>query len=215
MIPEDKIMMSANGIDPEQFEGVEVERDPHKVFYGSSHVRGLSYLYEIWPEVKKAVPDATLDVFYGRESYDAINAGNPERLKWMDDMIQKAKELDGVTDHGKVSQDDIVRHAFESGIWAYPCPFPEIYCITAIKCQAAGAVPVASNYAALDETIQFGYKQPFKEFDEEALETYKKNLIWWLQHSKEQDKIRPKMMEWARAHSWSAVAGGWDAEFRS
>jgi hypothetical protein len=50
-------------------------------------------------------------------------------MKWMDDMIAKAKELEGVTDHGKVSQDEITEEGFRSGIWAYPCPFPEIYCI--------------------------------------------------------------------------------------
>lgn len=190
-----------------------IKRDPHKMVYTSSHVRGLAYLYEIWPEVKKAVPDATLDVFYGRESYDAVHKGNPERMKWMDDMIDKARKLDGVTDHGKVGQDRIVREFFSAGIWPYPCPFPEIYCITAIKAQACGAVPVGSTTAALDETIQFGHKQEFGEFDDADLKKYKESLIWWLQHPEEQDKIRPEMMEWARSKSWKAVAEQWAAEF--
>lgn len=214
MIPDDKVLMSGNGIDPEEFDGVTVERDPHKILYASSHVRGLRYLYEIWPEVKKAVPDATLDVYYGRESYDAVHKGNPERMKWMDDMIQMAKDLDGVTDHGKASQQTIVEQGFRSGIWAYPCPFPEIYCITAIKSQASGAVPVASNYAALDETIQFGHKQTFGEFDDADLQKYKESLIWWLQHPEEQEKVRPEMMKWARTVSWANVALGWDKDFR-
>jgi len=218
MIPDDKILMSANGIDPAEFKAMDkqkIKRDAHKVFYGSSHVRGLAYLYEIWPDVLKEVPDATLDVYYGRESYDAINAGNPERIKWMDDMQLKAKELKGVTDHGKVSQNDIMRHAFESGVWAYPCPFPEIYAITAIKCQAAGAIPVSSNFAALNETVQFGHKQEFKEFNEADLEIYKQALIWWLKHPEEQQKIRPAMVKWARTNSWRKVAEGWDHEFQS
>lgn len=212
-IPDDKIMMSANGIDPEEFEPGDTVRDPHKIFYGSSHVRGLAYLYDIWPEVKKAVPDATLDVYYGRGTYDAVNQGNPERLKWMDDMQLRAKELEGVTDHGKISQHQIVQEMFRSGLWAYPCPFPEIYCITAIKAQAAGAIPVASDYAALDETIQFGHKQTFREFDSSDLQTYKESLIWWLKHPEEQEKIRPEMMEWATQHSWARVAEAWAYEF--
>lgn len=215
MIPEDKVLMSGNGIDPEEFNMTPLDRDPHKVFYGSSHVRGLAYLYEIWPEVKKAVPDATLDVYYGRESYDAVHRGNPERMKWMDDMMDKAKKLKGVTDHGKVGQAEIVRHMFSSGIWAYPCPFPEIYCITAIKAQAAGAVPVASNYAALDETVRFGHKQPLGEFDQKDLQAYKDKLIWWLKHPEEQEKIRPEMVKWARKQSWEAIAKGWDDDFKS
>lgn len=213
MIPDEKVLMSGNGIDPEEFESVEVERDPHKILYASSHVRGLAYLYEIWPEVKKAVPDATLDVYYGRESYDAVHKGNPERMKWMDGMIAKAKELEGVIDHGKASQAAIVEQGFRSGLWAYPCPFPEIYCITAIKSQASGAVPVASNFAALDETIQFGHKQAFGEFDDSDLQKYKDSLIWWLQHPEEQEKERPKMMAWARTISWANVAKGWDEDF--
>lgn len=216
MIPEDKILMSANGIDPEEFEKLDdtIKRDPHKMVYTSSHVRGLAYLYEIWPEVKAAVPDATLDVFYGRESYDAVHKGNPERMKWMDDMMAKAQKLDGVTDHGKVGQDRIMEEFFSAGIWPYPCPFPEIYCITAIKAQAAGAVPVGSTTAALDETIQYGHKQEFGEFDKEDLEKYKESLIWWLTHPEEQDKIRKEMMGWARSKSWKAVAKQWDKQFQ-
>lgn len=258
MIPEDKIMLSGNGIDPEDFEqsGLSkeqleqtkasanarkiqgghkakvygttpdqerqwlqsIKRDPHKVFYGSSHVRGLAYLYEVWPDVLKAVPDATLDVYYGRDSYDAVHKGNPERLKWMDDMQMKAKTLKGVTDHGKVSQDAINQAIFRSGVWAYPCPFPEIYCITAIKAQAGGAVPVSSNFAALDETVQFGVKLKMQEQKEGAqiglgdtkfLNQFRSELIKMLKNEKLQETIRPRMMKWARSQSWDKIARQW------
>ena len=252
MIPDEKIMLSANGIDSDEFESYELslvsgaqwsitagaarkrgedpmpellqagryesnrKRNAHKMIYTSSHVRGLAYLYDIWPDIKKAVPDATLDVYYGRESYDAVHKGNPERMKWMDDMIAKAKKLDGVTEYGRVGQHEIVRHTFESGLWVYPCPFPEISCIAAMKCQAGGAVPVASNFAALDETIQFGHKQTLGEFNKEDLEKYKEALIWWLQHPKEQEKVRPKMMSWSRKHfDWQRVSEQWQREFEA
>lgn len=219
MISDEKILMSGNGIDPEDFDFVTAVRDPHKIFYGSSHVRGLAYLYEIWPEVKAAVPEATLDVFYGRDSYDKINRGNPERMKWMDDMIAKAKELDGVTDHGKVGQDEIVRRMFGSAVWAYPCPFPEIYCITAVKAQAAGAVPVSTNFAALDQMVQFGSKIDIPNdggvgrADKEFLENYKNALIDMLKHPEKQEAQRKEMMAWARTHSWQSVAEQWALEF--
>lgn len=217
MIPDEKVLRSGNGIDPDEFEVYDnkIERDPHKMLYASSHVRGLAYLYEIWPEVKAAVPDATLDVYYGRGSYDAVHKGNPERMKWMDDMMAKAEALDGVTDHGKADQEEIVREGFRSGIWPYPCPFPEIYCITAIKSQASGAVPVGSTTAALNETIQFGHKQEFGEFDDADLQKYKESLIWWLQHPEEQEKIRKDMMAWARTQSWASVAKQWVSEFEA
>lgn len=226
MIPDEKILLSGNGIDPEEFEALDgkVERDPHRLIYTSSHVRGLAYAYEIWPEVKKAVPEATLDVYYGRQSYDAVHKGNPERMKWMDDMIAKAKALDGVTDHGKIGQDQITEEIFKSGIWIYPCPFPEIYCITAIKMQAGGAVPVSSNFAALDETVQFGVKLPMQEVKEgtpvgegdgEFLEEFKNELIDMLKNPEKQEAIRKEMMAWARTQSWEAIARQWNDDFQS
>lgn len=221
MIPDDKILMSGNGIDPEQFELRDgfYDRDAHKVFYGSSHVRGLQYLYDIWPDVLKAVPDATLDVYYGRESYDAINAGNPERIKWMDDMMQRAKELPGVTDHGKIGQELLVNKMFEAGIWAYPTPFPEVYCITAVKAQAAGCVPVCTDFAALDEMVNYGVKVHIPNDHRvgnatpEFLEEYKAALIDMLQHPEKQEAQRTDMMAWARKITWRREAERWVEDF--
>lgn len=227
-IPDDKILLSANGIIPEDFQRVESEqkanRDPHRIIYMSSHVRGLELLYSIWGDVKKAVPEATLDIYYGWESFVNILKDNPDRMAWRERMIKREKELDGVTDHGKVSHEKIVEEIFKSGIWAYPCPFPEIYCITAVKAQAGGAVPVSSNFAALDETVQFGTKIPMRATDEDAsigqwakkdIETFKKALIDMLKNPKKQEQIRPGMMKWARKQSWKKVAETWQSEFLS
>jgi glycosyltransferase involved in cell wall biosynthesis len=134
----------------------------------------------------------------------------------MDDIQQRAKELDGVTDHGKVSQTDIVRHAFESGVWAYPTFFPEISCITAMKCQASGTVPVVSDFAALKETVQYGEKIDLGTLPDADYEHYKQRLIWWLQHPDAQDAVRRDMMAWARRNfSWAGVAESWSNDFQS
>lgn len=225
IIPDEKILLSANGIDPADFEKTDgkFKRDPHKVVYMSSHVRGLQLLYEIWPEVKEAVPEASLDIYYGWNSYDAVNKDNPERMTWKDMMVNWVKELKDVTDHGKVGQDKIVEEIQKSGVWAYPCPFPEISCITAMKSQSGGAIPVSSDFAALDETVQFGNKIHMKEVDpkipigqwnKEELKEFKESLIYWLTHPKAQEILRPKMMEWSRKNqSWKNVAEGWIKEF--
>jgi len=40
-------------------------RHKHWVIYTSSYDRGLEHLLKMWPDVKKAVPDAELHIFYG------------------------------------------------------------------------------------------------------------------------------------------------------
>lgn len=208
-VPDDKFFFTGNGIDPEDFDR-EVERIPGKMVYTSSHVRGLAHLYDIWPEVKEAVPEATLDVFYGWHSYDKINADNPERLNWKTQMVQLANDLEGVTDHGKVSQDRIVDEMMSADVWPYPTLFTEIYCITAVKAQAAGAYPVTSRVAALDEMVQHGDTMELTEWDDKQREEYKNMLIKAL---KNKDKDRTEMMKWATNHSWSSVAEQWTKEF--
>jgi len=221
MIPDEKIFLSANGITPEEFENPKYTRDYQRVIYMSSHVRGLQLLYEIWPEVKQAVPEAKLDIYYGWGSYDAVNKANPERMQWKQKMIDWEKRLPDVTDHGKIGQDQIVEEIQKSGVWAYPCPFPEIFCITALKAQAGGAIPVSSSFAALDETVNFGTKIPMKEnkkgvsfgeWDEKELKQFKDALIKELKNpTSEAD--RQKMMQATRDRwSWKNVAESWIKE---
>lgn len=216
-IPDNKVFMTGNGIDPQEFEELDgkIMRDPHRVIYTSSHVRGLEHLYKIWPDVKKAIPDAKLDVYYGWESYVNVNKDNPERMAWKDYMINRGNSLQDVKDHGRIGQDQIVEETFGAGVWAYPCPFPEIYCIAAIKAQAAGAFPVSSNFAALNETVQFGEKMDMSDFDDKVLEEYKMKLIDILLDENRQNQERQLMMLWAReTKSWESVAKQWDEEFQ-
>lgn len=223
-IPEDKCFVSGNGITPEDFELLDgkFERDPHRVIYMSSHVRGLQLIYEVWPDVKKEVPDATLDIYYGWASYDSVNKSNPERMAWKEKMLKWEQELDGVNDHGKIGHKQIAEEIFKSGVWAYPCPFPEVYCITAVKAQAGGAVPVSSNFAALKETVKYGEildmkaqdeKTPVGQWDKEELQKFKLALIKVLKDPDYQESIRKDMMTWARTQSWENTAKGWIEDF--
>lgn len=225
MVPDDKIFLSANGITPEDFEAVDgkFERDPHRVIYMSSHVRGLQMLYDVWDEVLQEVPDATLDVYYGWNSYDAVNKDNPERMAWKEKMVNREKELKGVTDHGRVGHQVIVEEIAKSGVWAYPCTFPEISCITAMKALSGGAWPVCSNFAALDETVQFGEKLKIEMVDKDTpvgqwgdAETRKfKDMLVHILKNPPTNEQRQEMMKWSRENqSWSKVADSWIGEFK-
>lgn len=215
-IPDKKIFLSSNGVDSDEFDLYYPERKAQTVVYQSSHVRGLSHIYDVWPDVIKAVPEAKLRVMYGWESYIGVHRNNPERLEWMEMMKKRADELIGVEDIGKVGQKQIVQELQSAGVWAYPCPFPEISCITAMKAQIGGAVPVASNYAALEETIQYGVKMNLPEWNDKTKEEYKSHLIHMLKDTKYQDSIRQVMMQGAREKfSWTKVAEQWIGEFNA
>ncbi len=190
-----------------------MERNPYRCIYSSSYDRGLEHLLKIWPEVREQVPKAELHIFYGWQLFDKFYANNPGSMAWRDKMT-KLMEMDGVTDHGRVPQPQMVEEYQKSGLFAYPTHFGEINCISAIKAQAYGAVPVVIDYAALSETVQFGIKVKGDIYDPDVRDEYRKQLIWALNNHDWQEEQRGKMMPWAlEKYSWDSVAKQWDAEF--
>ena len=219
-IPEDKVFLTANGIDPDDFiqEDGKHERNMHQVCYMSSQVRGLDTLLDIWPDVLKEVPDAKLKVCYGWEGYDNMYRNNPERMAWKDKIVARMAEL-GVDDMGRIGQQEIVKLTQQSGVWAYPTQFPEIYCITAVKAQAGGAYPVYTDYAALAEMVRWGTyvhmdsSKPIGEWPEGGIEQFKNGLIEALQNPQiEKDRLK-MMLDTRERHSWRSTAKGWVDEF--
>ena len=70
------------------------------------------------------------------------------------------------------------------------------------------------EYAAVEETVQYGKKIKGDIWDKDVRETFKKELIEALQHPEVQDEKRDEMMEWARKkYSWGEVAKQWTWEF--
>jgi ubiquinone biosynthesis O-methyltransferase len=189
-------------------------RTAHSMVYGSSYDRGLEHLLKLWPKIKAEVPDSTLHVFYGWDLFDKVYSDNPERQGWkkkMNDMMTQP----GITQLGRISHEAVRKEMENAAIWAYPTHFGEISCITAMKAQAWGAIPVVIDYAALSETVQWGIKVKGDIYDPDVKELYLKALVSLLKDEKQQESIRPKMMEWAKKFSWESVAKQWSEEFKS
>lgn len=126
-----------------------------KVIYASSYDRGLVTLLELWPAIKEKEPDATLDIFYGWNSFDMVHKKNPEQMKWKWSVIRMLNDLSelGVKEHGRVSHEELADRFREAKVWAYPTEFNEIHCITALKAQEAACIPVTTGCYALKETV--------------------------------------------------------------
>lgn len=190
-----------------------LKRDFHKCIWTSSYDRGLEHLLDIWSDVKKAIPDATLEVAYGWTLFEQFYRDNPERMGWLARINQKMKQP-GITHHGRVSQPEIEKWYKRCGILAYPTDFYEINFISGIKAQAFGAVPVVMDYAALKETIRYGIKVKGDIYDKETKEAYKQALIKALKDDKWQEEQRAKMMPWAREnYPWDKIAKDWTRLF--
>lgn len=195
-----------NGITPNQFQPIQERTNPHSCIYGSNYARGLELLLDIWPEVKKEFPKATLDIYYGWQHWGLLS---PEKEKKMRKQIEDLVSLE-VHEHGLVGHEELNRAYEKASLWTYPCIAPETFCITGIRAQLSGAIPVIIEGSALKETVRYGYKC---QKPEEYLATL-------LQALRESDKIsvedRKKMGEFVlKEYTWKSIAEKWKVLFDS
>lgn len=214
-IPDDKFLVTANGILLPVDINKKWKRDTKKLLYASSYDRGLIYLLNNWPLIKKGCPDAKLDIYYGWNLYDTIHANNPARMRWKHQVADMMKQ-DGITHMGRVGHSELNKAYATAGVWAYPTDFTEISCISAMKAQAYGAIPVVTNFAALKETVKNGKRIDVDIMTNEGQKTYVEELIKTLNNTEEQEKVRPAMMKFAQEQfGWNSVAKTWDELFKS
>ncbi|MGE4574775.1 glycosyltransferase family 4 protein [Parachlamydia sp.] len=148
-----------NGIEPKQFKENKQKANPHACIYGSNYARGLEVLLDIWPVVRQKFPDATLDIYYGWQDWGLLSLEKKVRMKA---QVMNYACL-GVTEHGQVGHEELNRAYENASLWTYPCIGLETFCISALRAQLSGAIPVIIDGSALDETVKHGYKCTKKE----------------------------------------------------
>lgn len=184
-----------------------MKKRPNSVGYFSAYYRGLECLLGMWPEIQRRVPGATLDIYYGWESWTSLQ-GEDDFYHRMEEKFEELKDQ-GVTVHGRVSHEELAKAMSGIQVWAYPTEFPEIHCITALKAQEAGCYPVVTNVAALNETVQSGVKIATKKIysDEYKQEKFIEAVVDALNNKKTGLPVR--------GVEWCDVAGRWDLHIRS
>ncbi len=196
-IKDEKFWITRNGINPEHFSGT-VERNPYKCIYASSPDRGLDVVLDEWEEIVRTQPRAELHVFYGfTKVYNRLGANDRERIRFRDSIMKRLAELPNVFYHGMVGHEELARHFMSAGLWLYPTYFDEVSCITAMKAQASGCVPVCTSRAALRETVRFGTKVGADI--QTSCNDWKAAVMEYLADPEKQNNVRNSgMSRWAR-----------------
>lgn len=207
-ISDEKIFVSSNGINTSDFYNDFIDRNPKRLIYTSSYDRGLQHLLEMWGDIRKSVPNAELHIFYGWNTYDSMVEKGVRKIDFKLKM-QEMMNQEGVFDHGRVGHKQLSRELFKSGIYAYTSHFEEISCISAMKAQASGCIPVVTDYAALSETVKYGIKIPGKAGEFPTNENYKTELINLLLDEDKQNRMRSDMLDNRTQWGWDKVAEKW------
>lgn len=195
-----------NGINPDQFYPITERKNPFSCIYASNYARGLDLLLSVWPTIKQDFPKASLEIYYGWQGFGILSEEKALSLKR---SIKELKELD-VTENGMVGHDALNRAYANASFWTYPCTNVEVFCISALRAQFAGAIPVIIQGSALLETVRHGYRSIHKDH---YLAIFKRAM-------RDADKIQTSERSKMRAfiekeYTWEAIAQKWKSTFEA
>lgn len=212
-LPAEQFFVTSNGVDVSLFNGPQPKRDPYKMIWTSSYDRGLEHLLNFWPEILRKYPKATLHICYGWGGFDAQWGNNPERMAWKRAITEKMARLEGVYELGRISHKEVAQEMLSSNIWPYSSTWLETNCITALKAQIAGAIPVSTTLGALNETVKYGIKVDADLTTDEGRRRYFNALLDTLSKVGEFEEQRTLMRTTiATQYSWEAIAKTWDVQ---
>jgi glycosyltransferase involved in cell wall biosynthesis len=138
---------------------------PGRVIYASSPDRGLHHLLGQWPRIKRAVPHATLHVFYRLEPWLRGFDNTPffppieplrARANYVEECLRRFNDRGGmgVTLRDSVSRETIELEMAQAEVLAFPVDtttWSEGFSCTTLEACAAGAVPVITDCDAMGE----------------------------------------------------------------
>jgi len=149
-IPDAKIWVTRNGLDPSKFEGLDkIEKDPNRFVFSSSPDRGLDRAMLVLDRVREEFPDVTLFVHYGIEHLARYGHGDMQAMlkKMMD-------ERPWVSYVGKTNQTDLMQSFAKSAYAIQPSDFIETSCISALERSACGVYQIMRKVGGVVDTLQ-------------------------------------------------------------
>lgn len=145
------IFMTRNGIGNMNPGWIDVrEKDPNLFVFNASVTKGMVPLVkQIWPEVKRRIPDAKLTIIGGYYKFREAAGPDQQEKDWTEMALQHGKDIHftGVIKQQEIS--DILRKA---SYMIYPVGFPETFGISTLEALAHNVPLITCRFGALEET---------------------------------------------------------------
>ena len=129
------------------------KKDRNHFVYNSSATKGMIPLVEeIWPEIKKRIPEARLTVIGGY--YRFREGAAPDEQENTVEKLSKRQDLKdlGVTFTGVIPQKQIAEILANAWMMLYPGAFPETFGISSLESLLYKTPLVTTRFGALEET---------------------------------------------------------------
>jgi glycosyltransferase involved in cell wall biosynthesis len=208
-IARSKIVVMNYGVDLPAELTPSKERNKFHLVYTSNYDRGLELLLPIVHRLRAKFPELVLHVAYGFGTLDKLapleDLGAHQYKLWKE-SIESQLDMEHVVHHGQVSQQKIWQLLTSSDIFAYPCIYPETFCLSVAQAQIAGCIPVTINSGSLAEVCKWGWES------EKSTESYEKTLEYVLTNRRKLEYERSLMLAHRVHPTWQEIANRWVEE---
>lgn len=172
-----------------------VEKVPYQMIFCSVPDRGLDVVAQMWPKLKRLLPEATLVITSDYRLWGVPYPGDTRFRATLSDM-------EGVRYLGKVPRKELVELQMQSDLMFYPCTYEELFCIAAAECQVAGAFPITTSKGALATTNAYG-KQRHPEF-------FVGTAVTMLEHKDLQEYQHACRVQALARFNWERICSQWE-----
>ena len=217
-----KIYETKNGVYLPYFrkpEPLESGRQPYRLVYTSVPARGLDILLEIFPEIKKRVPEATLHIYCG---WDLGMLKDEDKI--LAQSLYDKTDQPGVIREGTKKHSELAKELQISSLMLYPSHpvpkagfFAETSCIAALEAQAAGCPVIAAKRGALPESILDGKTGILIEGDpysDEFRAKFTDETVKLLKDPKRLASMRSDAERFIKNnYTWDIIAKEWTEKF--
>jgi hypothetical protein len=184
-----------------------------RMFWCSSADRGLQWLLSIYPEVKAAVPEASLNVAYHFSYEHIINQeqGHPhvnemaQRVRYIREMMPRLKHL-GVEHIGSVSRERMVQEWNEASVFPFTADtvaFSEGFSVSTLEAHGSYTLPIITDIDCFGGIYRESGCLMFDSPIKNTLSSYKDALIYQL--SEIDNNRLEKCRKFAENHTWQAT----------
>ena len=200
-IEDSKFELIANGLQIEKIKSLpQAQRLNSRFCYTSCYERGLvNILRHMWPQIKKAIPDAEFHIYYGSELIS-------EKTKQDLELLFKQQ---GVYEHGRGTYEELLieRQRCLAQLYFTGSPL-EIDCLSVREAAILGCIPILSTKAVFPERAAIHIDGDPES--KEILELAAANVIklHGLPHEIS-TKYRTALMDNALTQSWTQTAKLW------
>ncbi len=188
---------------------------PGKVVHISSPDRGLHWALQEWSYIKRAVPHATLHIYYRVKPWIENMKAQPywppienqrSRALFIENALGKLKDY-GVVLHDAVSRETLAKELGEAECLAYPCDtvrWSEGFSCSILEACAARAAPVIFDTDALGDI----YQDACVVVPRGDIKSWRTEVVKVLTDEAYREQINDRAQAFARDFTWKAVAEG-------